>query len=65
MCLTLNSVGIQTCAEETRSAWQVSNCSSADAEVRIHPFGWYQKPGKWIRAFLTDFCTLKLISFNV
>uniref|UniRef100_A0A8B9IRH9 Thyroglobulin n=1 Tax=Amazona collaria TaxID=241587 RepID=A0A8B9IRH9_9PSIT len=45
MCLTLNSVGIQTCAEETRSAWQVSNCSSADAEIRIHPFGWYQKPG--------------------
>ncbi|NXW95018.1 THYG protein, partial [Alopecoenas beccarii] len=44
VCLTLNSLGIQTCAEETRSAWQVSNCSSADAEVRIHPFGWYQKP---------------------
>uniref|UniRef100_A0A8C0EQJ8 Thyroglobulin n=1 Tax=Bubo bubo TaxID=30461 RepID=A0A8C0EQJ8_BUBBB len=43
-CLTLNSLGIQTCAEETRSAWQVSNCSSPDAEVRIHPFGWYQKP---------------------
>uniref|UniRef100_A0A663DLM0 Carboxylesterase type B domain-containing protein n=1 Tax=Aquila chrysaetos chrysaetos TaxID=223781 RepID=A0A663DLM0_AQUCH len=45
LCLTLNSLGIQTCAEETRSAWQVSNCSSPDAEVRIHPFGWYQKPG--------------------
>ncbi|KAM9278738.1 thyroglobulin [Cariama cristata] len=44
MCLTLNNLGIQTCAEETRSAWQVSNCSSPDAEVRIHPFGWYQKP---------------------
>uniref|UniRef100_A0A663N887 Thyroglobulin n=1 Tax=Athene cunicularia TaxID=194338 RepID=A0A663N887_ATHCN len=50
VCLTLNSLGIQTCAEETRSAWQVSNCSSSDAEVRIHPFGWYQKPeylDKW------------------
>ncbi|KAF1574458.1 Thyroglobulin, partial [Eudyptes moseleyi] len=44
VCLTLNSLGIQTCAEETRSAWQVSNCSSPDAEVRVHPFGWYQKP---------------------
>ncbi|NWX21348.1 THYG protein, partial [Aegotheles bennettii] len=44
VCLTLNSLGIQTCAEETRSAWQVSDCSSPDAEVRIHPFGWYQKP---------------------
>ncbi|NXT77064.1 THYG protein, partial [Zapornia atra] len=44
VCLTLNSLGIQTCAEETRSAWQISNCSSPDATVRIHPFGWYQKP---------------------
>ncbi|NXK02396.1 THYG protein, partial [Herpetotheres cachinnans] len=44
VCLTLNSLGIQSCAEETRSAWQVLNCSSPDAEVRIHPFGWYQKP---------------------
>ncbi|XP_056186796.1 thyroglobulin [Falco biarmicus] len=44
VCLTLNSLGIQTCAEETRSAWKVLNCSSPDAEVRIHPFGWYQKP---------------------
>ncbi|NXC46593.1 THYG protein, partial [Penelope pileata] len=44
MCVTLNSLGIQTCAEESRSAWQISNCSLPDTEVRIHPFGWYQKP---------------------
>uniref|UniRef100_A0A8B9DLT2 Thyroglobulin n=1 Tax=Anser cygnoides TaxID=8845 RepID=A0A8B9DLT2_ANSCY len=44
VCLTLNSLGIQTCAEESRSAWQISSCSLPDAEVRIHPFGWYQKP---------------------
>ncbi|KAM9235195.1 thyroglobulin [Leptosomus discolor] len=44
VCLTLNSLGIQMCAEERRSAWHVSNCSSPDAEFRIHPFGWYQKP---------------------
>uniref|UniRef100_A0A8C9G4S1 Thyroglobulin n=1 Tax=Pavo cristatus TaxID=9049 RepID=A0A8C9G4S1_PAVCR len=43
MCLTLNSLGIQTCAEES-SAWQISNCSLPDTEVRIHPFGLYQKP---------------------
>uniref|UniRef100_A0A8C2TCI6 Thyroglobulin n=1 Tax=Coturnix japonica TaxID=93934 RepID=A0A8C2TCI6_COTJA len=46
MCLTLNSLGIQTCAEES-SAWQISNCSLPDTEVRIHPFGWYQKPGEF------------------
>uniref|UniRef100_A0A8C9UCT9 Thyroglobulin n=1 Tax=Serinus canaria TaxID=9135 RepID=A0A8C9UCT9_SERCA len=44
VCVTLNSLGIQTCAEETRSAWHISNCTSPDAEVKIHPFGWYQKP---------------------
>ncbi|NXN28249.1 THYG protein, partial [Nycticryphes semicollaris] len=44
VCLTLNSLGIQRCAEETRSTWQISNCSLTDDEVRIHPFGWYQKP---------------------
>ncbi|NXY17568.1 THYG protein, partial [Atrichornis clamosus] len=44
VCVTLNSLGIQMCAEETRSAWHISNCSSPDAEVKIHPFGWYQKP---------------------
>ncbi|NWS70344.1 THYG protein, partial [Crotophaga sulcirostris] len=43
-CLTLNSLGIQMCAEKTRSTWQVSNCSSRDTGIRIHPFGWYQKP---------------------
>ncbi|KGL75755.1 Thyroglobulin, partial [Tinamus guttatus] len=44
VCVTLNSLGIQTCAEATRSAWQVSDCAGPDAAVRIHPFGWYQKP---------------------
>ncbi|RLW13188.1 hypothetical protein DV515_00000552, partial [Chloebia gouldiae] len=44
VCVTMNSLGIQTCAEETRSSWHISDCSSPDAEVKIHPFGWYQKP---------------------
>ncbi|XP_019403055.1 PREDICTED: thyroglobulin [Crocodylus porosus] len=44
LCLTLNGLGIQTCAEETRSAWQVSDCSSSDAEANTSPFGWYRKP---------------------
>uniref|UniRef100_A0A8C3R9P6 Thyroglobulin n=1 Tax=Cyanoderma ruficeps TaxID=181631 RepID=A0A8C3R9P6_9PASS len=48
VCVTLNSLGIQTCAEETRSAWHISNCSSPDAEIKIHPFGWYEKPGNTI-----------------
>ncbi|KAM6126150.1 LOW QUALITY PROTEIN: thyroglobulin [Pterocles gutturalis] len=55
VCLTLNSLGIQMCAEETRTAWQVSNCSSPDAEVRIHPFGWYQKPAA-LKNTMPNYC---------
>ncbi|NXH63383.1 THYG protein, partial [Rhabdornis inornatus] len=55
MCVTLNSLGIQTCAEETRSAWHISNCSSPDAEVKIHPFGWYQKPAD-LKSTIPNLC---------
>ncbi|XP_027567838.2 thyroglobulin [Pipra filicauda] len=55
VCVTLNSLGIQTCAEETRSAWHISNCNSPDAEVRIHPFGWYQKPAD-LKSTMPDLC---------
>ncbi|NXK87325.1 THYG protein, partial [Formicarius rufipectus] len=55
MCVTLNSLGIQMCAEETRSAWHVSACNSPDAEVRIHPFGWYQKPAD-LKSTMPNLC---------
>ncbi|NXP17210.1 THYG protein, partial [Scytalopus superciliaris] len=55
MCVTLNSLGIQTCAEETRSTWHVSDCNSPDAEVRIHPFGWYQKPAE-LKSTMPNLC---------
>ncbi|NWV67698.1 THYG protein, partial [Malurus elegans] len=55
VCVTLNSLGIQTCAEETRSAWHISNCSSPDVEVKIHPFGWYQKPAD-LKSAIPDLC---------
>uniref|UniRef100_A0A670JN73 Thyroglobulin n=1 Tax=Podarcis muralis TaxID=64176 RepID=A0A670JN73_PODMU len=42
-CLVLNSLGIQTCSEEIRSDWQLSDCTSAETETRVHPFGWYQR----------------------
>ncbi|XP_026351166.3 thyroglobulin [Ursus arctos] len=43
-CLTLNSLGLQTCTEENRGAWRILDCGSPDTEVRTYPFGWYQKP---------------------
>ncbi|XP_005517435.1 PREDICTED: thyroglobulin [Pseudopodoces humilis] len=55
VCVTLNSLGIQTCAEERTSAWHISNCSSPDAEVKIHPFGWYQKPAD-LKSTIPNLC---------
>ncbi|NXE89600.1 THYG protein, partial [Menura novaehollandiae] len=55
VCVTLNSLGIQACAEETRSSWHISNCSSPDAEVKIHPFGWYQKPAD-LKSTMSNLC---------
>ncbi|XP_042555885.1 thyroglobulin isoform X1 [Dipodomys spectabilis] len=43
-CLTLNSMGIQTCSEENGVTWRILDCGSQDIEVRTYPFGWYQKP---------------------
>ncbi|XP_070604754.1 thyroglobulin, partial [Erythrolamprus reginae] len=43
LCLTLGSLGIQTCSDELRSDWQISPCTSLGTETRVHPFGWYQK----------------------
>ncbi|XP_006155589.1 thyroglobulin [Tupaia chinensis] len=43
-CLTLNSLGLQTCSEESGGSWRLLDCGSPDTEVRTYPFGWYQKP---------------------
>ncbi|XP_016071478.1 PREDICTED: thyroglobulin [Miniopterus natalensis] len=43
-CLTLNSLGLQTCSEESGGTWRILDCGSSDIEVRTYPFGWYQKP---------------------
>nr|XP_034372442.1 thyroglobulin isoform X2 [Arvicanthis niloticus] len=46
-CLTLNSLGIQTCSEENGATWRILDCGSEDTEVHTYPFGWYQKPDVW------------------
>ncbi|XP_074840896.1 thyroglobulin [Carettochelys insculpta] len=53
LCMTLNSLGIQTCSEDMGSTWQLSDCSSAD--VQIYPFGWYQKPAT-MRTVMPSVC---------
>uniref|UniRef100_A0AAY4CAV8 Thyroglobulin n=1 Tax=Denticeps clupeoides TaxID=299321 RepID=A0AAY4CAV8_9TELE len=44
LCLTLNSLGVQTCGEESRSSWRVQDCSPSQVEAQVYPFGWYEKP---------------------
>ncbi|KAI5618222.1 thyroglobulin precursor, partial [Silurus asotus] len=43
-CLTLNSLGIQTCGENGRTKWRVQDCSPSKVKTEVHPFGWYEKP---------------------
>ncbi|XP_053089784.1 thyroglobulin isoform X2 [Pangasianodon hypophthalmus] len=43
-CLTLNSLGIQTCGENDRTKWRVQYCSPSKVQTEVYPFGWYEKP---------------------
>ncbi|KAL4616898.1 thyroglobulin [Arapaima gigas] len=50
LCLTLNSLGIQTCGEGERTSWRVMDCSPSKVETGVFPFGWYEKPvNQWTR----------------
>nr|XP_033789280.1 thyroglobulin isoform X2 [Geotrypetes seraphini] len=44
-CLILQSLGIQACSEDAKNVWRVLNCGSVAENTKVHPFGWYQKPG--------------------
>lgn len=44
-CLTLNSLGIQTCGENDATSWRIQDCSPSKVQTEVHPFGWYEKPG--------------------
>ncbi|XP_027701311.1 thyroglobulin [Vombatus ursinus] len=44
LCLTLGNLGFQTCSEETKGPWRISDCSPPDSEIKTYPFGWYQNP---------------------
>ncbi|XP_022529282.2 thyroglobulin [Astyanax mexicanus] len=50
-CLTLNSLGIQTCGEDDRTEWRVQDCSPSKVQTGLHPFGWYEKPvNQWTKS---------------
>ncbi|XP_051574507.1 thyroglobulin-like [Myxocyprinus asiaticus] len=44
LCLTLNSLGIQTCGENDSTNWRTQDCSPSKVQTEVYPFGWYEKP---------------------
>ncbi|KAL2102011.1 hypothetical protein ACEWY4_003772 [Coilia grayii] len=51
LCLTLNSLGIQTCGENDRTSWRVQDCSPSKVETQVYPFGWYEKSvNQWTKS---------------
>ncbi|XP_067093609.1 thyroglobulin [Osmerus mordax] len=55
LCLTLVSLGIQTCREEEEgeggSSWRVQNCSPSGVDTSVEPYGWYEKPvNQWTKS---------------
>uniref|UniRef100_A0A672JXK0 Carboxylesterase type B domain-containing protein n=1 Tax=Sinocyclocheilus grahami TaxID=75366 RepID=A0A672JXK0_SINGR len=44
LCLTLNSLGIQTCGENDSTNWRIQDCSPSKVQTEAYPFGWYEKP---------------------
>lgn len=45
LCLTLNSLGIQTCGENDSTNWRIQDCSPSKVQTEVYPYGWYEKPG--------------------
>uniref|UniRef100_A0A9J8CJN4 Carboxylesterase type B domain-containing protein n=1 Tax=Cyprinus carpio carpio TaxID=630221 RepID=A0A9J8CJN4_CYPCA len=44
LCLTLNSLGIQTCGQNDSTNWRIQDCSSSKMQTEACPFSWYEKP---------------------
>ncbi|XP_072269325.1 thyroglobulin-like [Pyxicephalus adspersus] len=44
ICLTLSSLGVQSCLDYTQSSLGITNCTSPNEGMKTAPFGWYQKP---------------------
>lgn len=44
VCLSLVSLGVQTCAEDDMTTWRTQDCRPSVVKTTPDPFGWYQKP---------------------
>ena len=45
VCLSLISLGVQTCGEDHMTSWRTQDCRASDVKTSPDPFGWYLKPG--------------------
>ncbi|XP_034410141.1 thyroglobulin [Cyclopterus lumpus] len=44
VCVSLLSLGVQTCSEDDETSWRTQDCRRSAVETRPDPFGWFQKP---------------------
>ncbi|XP_039973585.1 thyroglobulin [Xiphias gladius] len=44
VCLSLISLGVQTCSEDDTTTWKTQDCRPSAVKTTPDPFGWYQKP---------------------
>ncbi|XP_034466617.1 thyroglobulin isoform X2 [Hippoglossus hippoglossus] len=44
VCLSLISLGVQTCGEDHMTSWRTQDCRASDVKTSPDPFGWYLKP---------------------
>ncbi|XP_047453597.1 thyroglobulin [Mugil cephalus] len=44
VCLSLISLGVQTCSEDDSTSWRTQDCRPSVVKTTPEPFGWYQKP---------------------
>uniref|UniRef100_A0A3Q3WXM7 Carboxylesterase type B domain-containing protein n=1 Tax=Mola mola TaxID=94237 RepID=A0A3Q3WXM7_MOLML len=44
LCLSLVSLGVQTCSEDESTTWRTQDCRPSVVKTRPEPLGWYQKP---------------------
>ncbi|XP_056284919.1 thyroglobulin [Pseudoliparis swirei] len=56
VCVSLLSLGVQTCSEDQQTSWRTQDCSRSAVETRPDPLGWYQKPvNQWTSSLCPSF----------
>ncbi|XP_051255191.1 LOW QUALITY PROTEIN: thyroglobulin [Dicentrarchus labrax] len=66
VCLSLISLGVQTCGEDDTTTWRTQDCRPSVVKTTPDPFGWYQKPvNQWSAAALCPPFNLPRLNVSV